>query len=259
MRGSERPVTGLRQITSAQSRVIRVPQVPADFAQVRSGTVVNRPGSNPLSRLGTAKCLIWKHSFSLWQAVCHSIAIIDDAYQNTEFWLCTAKTRTLRVKWSSGKLTQGERSFVLAHFATAVFGAGVAFAAVMRTGGGAYFSRPMTAYEIWVVLAGAIGAALGLFLNRHRMGQGGTHGAVLALGAVVMSNGTGAVIGGTLALPVYGTMFGPLALVIVLVGSPLLTLIWLASQIAAHLLMARFHDERNSIFVGGPGVAVKPA
>lgn len=147
-------------------------------------------------------------------------------------------------------LTEGERSFLLAHLATAMFGACLAFSAVMRMGQGAFFTEPMSAYEVWIVLSGAIGGALGLYLNRHRMGQGGSTGAVQALGAIVLSNVTGAVICGTLALPLYGTMFGPFTLIMILVSSPLLCLIWLANQLAAHLLLARYHTERDSIFVG---------
>ena len=153
------------------------------------------------------------------------------------------------------KLTEGERSFLLAHLVTAVFGAGVALTAVMRMAQGAFFAGPMSAYELWIVLSGAIGGALGLFLNRHRMGQGGSTGAVQALGAIVLSNATGAVICGTLALPLYGTMFGPFTLIMILVSSPLLSLIWLANQLATHLLLARFHAERDSIFVSGAKAA----
>lgn len=153
------------------------------------------------------------------------------------------------MQWRFGNLTEGERSFVLAHLATGVFGAGVAFAAVMRLGGGEFFSRAMSPYDIWMVIAGGIGGGLGLYLNRQRMGQGGGAGVLQAFGAIILTNIMGAVIGGTLALPLYGTMFGPFALIMILMGSPLLCLMWLANQVAAHLLMARFHTERDSIFV----------
>ena len=127
-------------------------------------------------------------------------------------------------------LTEGERSFVLAHLATAVFGAGVAFMAVMRMRQGAIFSAPITGYDLWIILSGALGGALGLYLNRHRMGQGGSTGAIQALGAIVLSNVTGAVICGTLALPLYGTMFGPFTLIMILISSPLISLIWLTRR-----------------------------
>lgn len=204
------------------------------------------------THLKVAKSLIWKHSFSCRQSARHSIAMLTGDHRATN------TGRDSHVQRRFGKLTEGERSFVLAHLATGVFGAGVAFAAVLRLGGGAFFARPMTAYEYWIVLAGALGAVLGLFFNRHRMGQGGTYGAMQAVGAVVLSNAMGAVIGGTLALPVYGTMFGPLALIIILISSPLLTLMWLANQLAAHILMARFHAERDSIFVRGRNCATGP-
>ena len=146
-------------------------------------------------------------------------------------------------------LTDGERSFVLAHFATAAIGAIMAFNAVMRMGQGNIFTQSLTAYDFWIIASGAVGAAMGLYLNRHRMGQGGASGAVQALGAILLSNLTGAVICGTLALPLYGTMFGPFTLIIILLSSPLLCLIWVANQLAVHLLLARFHAERDSIFV----------
>jgi hypothetical protein len=153
------------------------------------------------------------------------------------------------VRRSLTNLTEGERSFVLAHLATALFGAGAAFAAVMRMGQGAIFAAPLTAYDLWIVLSGAIGGALGLYLNRQRIGQAGSTGLIQAFGAIVMSNVTGAVICGTLALPLYGTMFGPFTLIMILIGSPLVSLIWLANQVAAHLLLAQYHAERDSIFV----------
>jgi hypothetical protein len=139
---------------------------------------------------------------------------------------------------------------VLAHSATALLGAVVALTAIVRMRQGEFFSEPMTAYSLWFILSGAIGGALGLYMHRHRMGQGGSYPAVQALGAIVLSNATGAVICGTLTLPLYGTMFGPFTLIMILVSSPVVSLIWLVNQLAVHLLLARFHAERDSIFVG---------
>ena len=151
--------------------------------------------------------------------------------------------------WRFGNLTEGERSFVLAHLATGLFGAGVALVAVMRLGGGMFFSRPISGYEIWMVIAGGLGGGLGLYLNRHRMGVGGPQGVLQAFGAIILTNIMGGVIGGTLALPLYGTMFGPFALVMILLSSPFMFLLWLANQLGSHLLMARYHTERDSIFL----------
>ncbi len=168
------------------------------------------------------------------------------------------------VRRRQSNLTEGERSFVLAHVATAVFGAILALSAVMRMHPGVFFAQPMSVYDIWIVLCGAIGGALGLYMNRHRIGQGGPAGMVQALGAIVLSNVTGAVICGTLALPLFGTMFGPFTLIMILISSPLLCLIWLANQLGAYLLLARYHTERDSIFVGtgtgtGTGTGAKAA
>ena len=150
---------------------------------------------------------------------------------------------------SLSNMTEGERSFVMAHVATAVLGAILAFSAVLRMRQDAFFVQPVTPYDIWIVLSGAMGGAFGLYLNRHRMGQVGPAGMLQALGAIVMSNVTGAVICGTLALPLYGTMFGPFTLFVILVSSPVLCLVWLANQAGAHMLLARYHTERDSIFV----------
>ena len=156
------------------------------------------------------------------------------------------------------RLTEGERSLAMAHAAMAVFGAGLAFSAVLRMGAGAWSGAPLGGYEVWIIGCGAIGGALALYLCRDRVGQAGP---LRAAAAIIFTNLMAAVIAGTLALPIYGTMFGPFALVMILAGSPMLGLMWLANQLAVHLLLANFHAERDSIFRAGsvPGTLITPA
>ncbi len=148
--------------------------------------------------------------------------------------------------------SDGERALAIALLATALFGAVVATIAVMRFDRGAVIGRPLSPYEIWIVASGAIGAAAGLYLWRHRIGHLGPRGAVRSLGGMVLVSVLGAVIAGTLALPLYGTMFGPFTLVVILASSPFAAMAWFVNQLAAHLLVQRFHAERDSIFAPNP-------
>ena len=67
-------------------------------------------------------------------------------------------------------LTDGEKGVLLAAFVVAVFGAGVAHSVVGQLGGGLSVFRMMTHYDIWIILAGAIGAVMGLYIGRNWFG-----------------------------------------------------------------------------------------
>ena len=155
-------------------------------------------------------------------------------------------------------LSEGERSLVTALLATALFGAGVALAMVMRFDNAALIGRRLSPYELWIVLSGASGAASALYLMRSRIGQAHQDNPLRAtlrfVSTTVLTSALGAVIGGTMALPLYGTMFGPFTLIVVLAGSPMLSLLWCANQFAAHRLLRVWHSERDSIFTA-PGRA----
>lgn len=144
--------------------------------------------------------------------------------------------------------TRGERSLAYAVSAFAVFGALVAFVLVVRIGPAAFFSRGPSLYEGWVVLAGGFGAALALFVARHRVARRGPFGALMTLVGVSLLAG---LFGGTLAMPLYGTMFGPFALTVTLAGSPVLAGLWCINLIAVHLLLCDWQAERDSIFAIG--------
>ncbi len=144
--------------------------------------------------------------------------------------------------------SDGEKCRWLAYALIAVFGAGISFVAVARIGHGAGLSHAMSIYEQWIVVAGAIGAAAGLYLARDRFGWPGTQGAIRALRGGLIATVTGPVVAGTLALPLYGTMFGPFTFLVMLAGAPILALLWVLNLSAIHVLFRAWRRERNTIF-----------
>ena len=64
---------------------------------------------------------------------------------------------------------------------------------------------------------------------------------------VVWISFVGALIGGTLALPFYGTMFGPFTLVVTLLNAPFLAVLWIWTLFSAHLMIKERRIERDSI------------
>ncbi|MCW1951376.1 MAG: hypothetical protein KIH44_008410, partial [Octadecabacter sp.] len=54
--------------------------------------------------------------------------------------------------------------------------------------------------------------------------------------------------GGTLGLPLYGTMFGPFIVVVTLLGAPILAMLWAFTLLGIHILLASYQRERDSIF-----------
>ena len=58
----------------------------------------------------------------------------------------------------------------------------------------------------------------------------------------------GPIIAGTLALPLYGTMFGPFTLGLIFFASPMTAVFWLGNLLGVHVLFLTWHSERDSIF-----------
>ena len=141
--------------------------------------------------------------------------------------------------------TQGERRMFLSYAITGLFGAGLALLVVYRLEEQSIFRRAFTAYEYWILASGAVGAMLALRMARDRLGRPGWRDPALGIFATSF---LGAIIAGTLALPIYGTMFGPFAMVMVFLASPLTAILWFANLLAAHFMMRLWHAERDSIF-----------
>ncbi len=146
-------------------------------------------------------------------------------------------------------LTDGERSVVLAYIGVALFGAGLSFTIVNNLGGDDTILRSLSTYDYWVIFAGAVGAALGLFVGQGRLGHAGWPGARRAIFGLIVVTFAATVTGGTLALPGYGTMFGPLAAGLTFWETPLLLLFWTIILIACHMLFAIWRRERDTLFV----------
>ena len=150
----------------------------------------------------------------------------------------------------------GERRFLLAHLATGCLGAALALIVVLRLDPDAMFARPLGWYERWIIVSGFLGGAAGVWLARERLGRAVWPDLPIAL---FILTGMGAIVGGTLALPLYGTMFGPFTLAVIFVASPVAATLWLANGLAAHVLMRSWHAERDSIFGATPPVPLLTA
>jgi len=114
-----------------------------------------------------------------------------------------------------------------AYLVVMLFGAALSVNVVLTLGGIAAWMTPFSSYDYWVIFCGAVGAGVGLYLGRERFGHTGTRGAVQAAVGIVWISFVGALIGGTLALPFYGTMFGPFTLVVTLLNAPFLAVLWI--------------------------------
>jgi len=145
------------------------------------------------------------------------------------------------------KVTDGERARALAFFLVGVCSAGLGYLAVLHLDRNALFEE-LTWYQLWIVTASGLGGMIALFLSGDRMGQPGAKGAYRAVAGGIWITFIGALIGGTLGLPVYGTMFGPFIVVVTLLGAPMLAALWAFNLLGIHMLMATYQSERDSIF-----------
>lgn len=153
----------------------------------------------------------------------------------------------VRDKWRL-YLTEGERSVVFALFGIGFFGAIISFVVVNQLGGGQHIIRPLAPYDYWIICSGAIGAPVGAFLGRDWFGHPGHAGILRASAGVLIVSFLASVVAGTLALPLYGTMFGPFSMIVTMVGSPMLAVIWVSMLLGAHLLVGVYRRERETIF-----------
>jgi hypothetical protein len=145
-------------------------------------------------------------------------------------------------------LSQGERLRRTAYAVTAVIGAVLALAVAVRLGHGDEPEWTLSTYDVWVTLAGFAGGFVGLRLTEHLFGHPGWRGALRALGGIVLICLTTPIVAGSLALPLYGTMFGPFMFGTTLFAVPLLGLIWAGTLLAVHFCLAPWRRERESLF-----------
>jgi len=149
------------------------------------------------------------------------------------------------------KITDGERARALAFVLVGVSSAGLGFLTVIHLDKTALFDR-LSWYQTWIIVASGIGGMAALFLSGDRMGQSGVQGAIRSVAGAIWLTFIGALIGGTLSLPFYGTMFGPFTVCVTLLGAPVLAILWGFNLVGVHVLLGIYQRERDSIF--GPVV-----
>ena len=141
-------------------------------------------------------------------------------------------------------LSDGERGLVMAALAIAAVGALTSLQVLRQI----HVPLSGAAGLAWVLVVGALALPAAGWLLRHNLGLTGLHGiarAVLSLALIVPLSG---LVGGTLLLPGHGTMFGPLATVLTVAGSPGLLALWAVAIAGLHLTVRAWRDERDSIF-----------
>jgi hypothetical protein len=136
----------------------------------------------------------------------------------------------------------------LAYVSMALVGGFVATVVAARVGQGGFVLRSVTLYDIWLVVSGGLGGMGGLRLVRDRLGHPGLPGLWHSLIGAFYATFLAGLIGGSLALPLYGTMFGPFTLAVTLLGAPMLLVMWGVVFVIAHLQLREWQSERNSIF-----------
>jgi hypothetical protein len=146
-------------------------------------------------------------------------------------------------------ITTGERLRRAAYAVTAAAGALLALAAALRLGPGPAGADGFSRYNLWVSLAGLAGGFVGLRVTEHLFGHPGAWGALRAIGGIALICFTAPVVAGSLALPLYGTMFGPFMFGTTIVAVPLLGLLWAVTLLAVHLCLGPWRRERDSLFV----------
>ncbi|MFQ6553385.1 hypothetical protein AAD018_013690 [Aestuariibius insulae] len=119
--------------------------------------------------------------------------------------------------------------------AITLYGGLIAYTVVrqMRSG----FMTEFGLYEFWVILSGMLGSAIAYQTGEAHLGFPGWQGAVRALATAVWVALFGAVVAGTLALPGYGTIYGPISVAITLVEAPVLLVVLAGMLAGAHLMM----------------------
>lgn len=148
---------------------------------------------------------------------------------------------------SRNQITEGARARMSAFAMAGVSSGGLGFLAVLHLDQMAIFD-PLSAYQYWVLASSAVGGILALYLAGDRIGRSGTLGFLQGIAGGIWLTFVGALIGGTLALPLYGTMFGPFIVLVTLLGAPFIAFVWVCNLVALHLLMRRYQAERDSIF-----------
>lgn len=117
----------------------------------------------------------------------------------------------------------------------ATLGAMISWAGLIRLSDGQVLAEGLRIYHVWIMGCGAIGAAVGLVLARDEFGSAGLWGLARAVAGTLWTSLFASVIAGTMALPLYGTMFGPFTMALTFTATPMMAGVWLTSLMLVHL------------------------
>ena len=140
--------------------------------------------------------------------------------------------------------TAGEKRLLAAGAVVGLGGAIAAHVIVTQMGQNKALLRSLTDADLWFVIAGALGAVAALYSGRRWFGHDGLRGVLKAMAGIIVVSFVGALVGGTLALPLYGTMFGPMMFTLTLAANPGLAVLWLVALTGSHLLIRVWRRER---------------
>ncbi|MEM9349856.1 MAG: hypothetical protein AAGA47_06315 [Pseudomonadota bacterium] len=97
-------------------------------------------------------------------------------------------------------------------------------------------------------LCAAIGGVTAPILVRDWFGHAGVCGIIYALVGGLMATMLLGVFAGTLILPVFGTMFGPLLVLTASIAKPWFLLPWVISLKGLHSAMVEYRAEQDTIY-----------
>lgn len=140
-------------------------------------------------------------------------------------------------------LTRGEKAFVSAYAVVIAISAGLSMLVMSGVEGPRGIPQQPSLYVFWIIFSGALSGGISLFIARGWIGSAGALGFARAcVGAIAVAI-IGAVIAGTLIVPVYGTFYGPFLLLSAFIAKPWLALAWFAALLGAHHLMVILTEE----------------
>ena len=103
-------------------------------------------------------------------------------------------------------------------------------------------------YRLWILFAACMGAYVAMRSASDLFGQSGLKGALRAICGGAWFTAVFGVVAGSIALPFFGTMFGPFAAVMLIAGSPWVLAIWLTGLGLIHLMVKCWRTEQDRLF-----------
>ncbi len=140
-------------------------------------------------------------------------------------------------------LTRGEKAFVSAYAIVIAISAGLSMLVMTGVEGPRGIPQEPSLYVLWIIFAGALSGGISLFIARGWMGRPGALGIARAIVGSIAVAIIGAVLAGTLILPVYGTFYGPFLLLSAFIAKPWIAIAWFAALLGAHYLMVVLTEE----------------